>query len=158
MRHFFGSEPMFTRSASLFGLSHFARSGCLILLARQQLLASVDLPVEMFLPQVGVQASFLFLQKKTEEEKLAAANGKEDYEVFMAIAEAVGKDRRGQPIYVRDDDGVEKLFEKDKRTLVALPDGRIKVMTKRVNVKHLDDDLPGIAGAYAKFLKKGKRV
>ena len=36
MRHFFGSEPMFTRSASLFGLSHFARSGCLILLARQQ--------------------------------------------------------------------------------------------------------------------------
>ena len=128
------------------------------ILERFKLLASVDLPVEMFLPQVGVQASFLFLQKKTEEEKLAAANGKEDYEVFMAIAEAVGKDRRGQPIYVRDDDGVEKLFEEDKRTLVALPDGRIKVMTKRVTVKHLDDDLPGIAGAYAKFRKKGKRV
>ena len=71
----------------------------------------------MFLPQVGVQASFLFLQKKTEAEKLAAANGREDYEVFMAIAEAVGKDRRGQPIYVRDDDGAEMTFEEEKKTL-----------------------------------------
>lgn len=33
-----------------------------------KLLASVDLPVETFLPQVGVQASLLFLQKKTQEE------------------------------------------------------------------------------------------
>lgn len=128
------------------------------ILERFKLLASVDLPVEMFLPQVGVQASFLFLQKKTEEEKLAAANGKEDYEVFMAIAEAVGKDRRGQPIYVRDDDGAEMMFDEDKKTLVVLPDGRTKVMTKRVTVKHLNDDLPGIAVAYAKFLKKGKRA
>ena len=128
------------------------------ILERFKLLASVDLPVEMFLPQVGVQASFLFLQKKTEEEKLAAANGKEDYEVFMAIAEAVGKDRRGQPIYVRDDDGAEMMFDEDKKTLVTLPDGSAKVISKRVTVKHLNDDLPGIAVAYAKFLKKGKRA
>ena len=128
------------------------------ILERFKLLASVDLPVEMFLPQVGVQASFLFLQKKTDEEKLAAANGKEDYEVFMAIAEAVGKDRRGQPIYVRDDDGAEMMFDEDKKTLVTLPDGRTKVISKRVTVKHLNDDLPGIAVAYAKFLKKGKRA
>ena len=125
------------------------------ILERFKLLASVDLPVEMFLPQVGVQASFLFLQKKTEEEKLAAANGKEDYEVFMAIAEAVGKDRRGQPIYVRDDDGVEMLFEEDKKTLIVTQ-GETRVIAKRVTVKHLNDDLPGIAVAYAKFLKKGK--
>lgn len=128
------------------------------ILERFKLLASVDLPVEMFLPQVGVQASFLFLQKKTEEEKLAAANGKEDYEVFMAIAEAVGKDRRGQPIYVRDDDGAEMMFDEDKKTLVTLPDGSTKVISKRVTVKHLNDDLPGISVAYAKFLKKGKRA
>ena len=35
-----------------------------------KLIASVDLPVETFLPQVGVQASLLFLQKKTDEEML----------------------------------------------------------------------------------------
>ena len=35
-----------------------------------KLLASVDLPVETFLPQVGVQASLLFLQKKTPKNSL----------------------------------------------------------------------------------------
>lgn len=56
-------------------------------------LASVDLPVETFLPQVGVQASLLFLQKKTKIEMLRSIKD-EDYQVFMAIAESVGKDRR----------------------------------------------------------------
>lgn len=123
-----------------------------------RLLASVDLPVEMFLPQVGVQASLLFLRKKTEEERLAAANGREDYEVFMAIAEAVGKDRRGQPIYRRDDDGAEILFDGEKKTLVFQPDGSTKVVTRRVKEKRLADDLLEIAETYSKFLKKGKRV
>jgi type I restriction enzyme M protein len=122
-----------------------------------RILASIDLPVEMFLPQVGVQASLFFLQKKTEEERLASANGNEDYEVFMAIAEAVGKDRRGQPIYKRDDDGAEILVEDVKRIPVLQPDGSTKIITKRIKAKHLDDDLPEIALAYAKFLKKGKR-
>ena len=120
-----------------------------------KLLASVDLPVEMFLPQVGVQASLLFLQKKTEAEKLASAKGREDYEVFMAIAEAVGKDRRGQPIYVRDDDGAEMTFEEEKKTLLVDQSGHERIIRKRVTVKHIADDLPNIAVAYGKFLKKG---
>jgi len=122
-----------------------------------KLLASVDLPVEIFLPQVGVQASLLFLQKKTEEERLAAANGREGYEVFMAIAEAVGKDRRGQPVYKRDDDGAEILYDEVKKNLVFQPDGSTKVVTRRAKEKHLDDDLPEIAVAYAKFLKKCRK-
>lgn len=122
-----------------------------------KLLASVDLPVEMFLPQVGVQASLLFLQKKSEAEKLAAAKGRENYEVFMAIAEAVGKDRRGQPIYVRDDDGAEMTFEEEKKTLLVDQYGRERIIRKRITVKRLNDDLPSIAIAYAKFLKGGRR-
>lgn len=76
------------------------------ILAKFKLIASIDLPVETFLPQVGVQASLLFLQKKTNVEMAQ----KEDYDVFMAIAEKVGKDRRGNPIYKRDDDGAEILY------------------------------------------------
>lgn len=34
----------------------------------------------------------------------------EDYDVFMAIVEQVGKDRRGVPIYIRDEEGAELLF------------------------------------------------
>ena len=76
----------------------------------------------------------------------------------MAIADAVGKDRRGQPIYLRDDDGAEMTFEEEKKTLYFDQNGRERIIRKRVTVKHLDDDLPHIAVAYAKFLKKGKRV
>ena len=67
-----------TESVRLWILRHF------------KLLASVDLPVETFLPQVGVQASLLFLQKKTDAEMLVPLED-EDYDVFMAIVEQVGK-------------------------------------------------------------------
>lgn len=122
-----------------------------------RILASVDLPVETFLPQVGVQASLLFLQKKTQMEKLAAANGQEEYEVFMAIAEAVGKDRRGVPIYQRDEDGAELLFDEEKKTLLHDSNGRERILTKTVKQKHLNDDLPLIAASYKRFLQGGKR-
>ena len=79
-----------TESVRLWILQHF------------KLLASVDLPVETFLPQVGVQASLLFLQKKTDAEMLVPIEN-EDYDVFMAIVEQVGKDRRGVPVYEKDE-------------------------------------------------------
>ena len=61
------------------------------ILTHCQVLASVDLPVEAFLPQVGVQASLLFLRRKSQAEMDAEALGRvEDYPVFMAIAETVG--------------------------------------------------------------------
>lgn len=122
-----------------------------------KLLASVDLPVEAFLPQVGVQASLLFLQKKTEAEMLAAAVGNEDYDVFMAIAEAVGKDRRGVPIYKRDEDGAELLFDKIKKTLFLTGNGHERIMTKSVKEKELNDDLPDIAKAYKLFVARGQK-
>lgn len=122
-----------------------------------KLLASVDLPVETFLPQVGVQASLLFLQKKTEKEMLAAASGNEDYDVFMAIAEAVGKDRRGVPVYKRDEDGAELIFEHVKKTLFHTAGGHERISSKTVREKRLDDDLPEIAKAYKEFLSGAKK-
>ena len=113
-----------------------------------KLLASVDLPVETFLPQVGVQASLLFLQKKTQEEVNLALAGKEDYDVFMAIAEKVGKDRRGNPIHVRDEDGAEILFQQTKRYLIK---GEERSRTEKV--KRVDDDLPLISNKYFNSLK-----
>lgn len=119
-------------------------------LKRFKLLASVDLPVEAFLPQVGVQASLLFLQKKTKLEALKSLED-EDYQVFMAIAEAVGKDRRGAPVYVRDEDGAEILFNEIQERATYSPVGEILTKTRKVRVKRLDDDLPRISDAYKKF-------
>ena len=118
-----------------------------------KLLASVDLPVETFLPQVGVQASLLFLQKKTAKERLVSIE-KEDYDVFMAIVNKVGKDRRGVPIYKRDEDGAEMLFDHDHRWISITADGREQLCSRHERIKHLDDDLPDVAKAYREFLSE----
>lgn len=120
------------------------------ILHHYKLLASVDMPVETFLPQVGVQSSILFLQKKTAAEQLVALED-EDYDVFMAIVEKVGKDRRGVPIYKKDEDGAEILFNDVKRTIVIAPNGREIVRVRQERQRHLDDDLPDVAKAYKKF-------
>lgn len=118
------------------------------ILDRFKLLASVDLAVEAFLPQVGVQASLLFLQRKTEQERQLAQANAESYSVFMAIAEKLGKDRKGNAIYKRDEDGAELLFEIEKEFLVIDNLGNPTAKSRKVKTKMLDDDLPEISSAY----------
>ena len=116
-------------------------------------LASVDLPVETFLPQVGVQASLLFLKKKTKIEMLRSIKD-EDYQVFMAIAESVGKDRRGAQVFERDEEGAEILFNETQEKAIYLPSGELVSRTRKVRVKHLDDDLPKISAAYKSYIRE----
>ena len=124
------------------------------ILDKFKILASVDLAVEAFLPQVGVQASLLFLQKKSANERNIAHEGEEDYDVFMAIAEKLGKDRRGNPIYLRDEDGAEIVFPVANKYVAYRPeDGKPIVKTRIEKQRMLDDDLPKIAKAYLEFLK-----
>jgi type I restriction enzyme M protein len=124
------------------------------ILDKFKILASVDLAVEAFLPQVGVQASLLFLQRKTEVERQLAQDSAEEYEVFMAIAEKLGKDRRGNPIFVRDEEGAEILFDTETQYVVHKKDGSIEVRIRREKSKQLDDDLPKITEEYLKFLNE----
>ncbi|WP_417859276.1 methylation-associated defense system DNA methyltransferase MAD2 [Xanthomarina gelatinilytica] len=125
------------------------------ILDKFKILASIDLAVEAFLPQVGVQASLLFLEKKSDLQRQLAQDKDEDYDVFMAIAEKLGKDRRGNPIYLRDEDGAELVFRVEKEYLVQKKDGSAPQVKSRVEkVKKLDDDLPKITEAYDKFLNR----
>ena len=132
-----------TESVRLWILRHF------------KLLASVDLPVETFLPQVGVQASLLFLQKKTDDEMLVPIED-EEYDVFMVIVESVGKDRRGVPVYVKDDDGAELLFENIKKWLSYDENGNEVVRSRKEHIKRLADDLPKVAEVYKIFKEEHK--
>ena len=122
------------------------------ILNKFKILASIDLAVEAFLPQVGVQASLLFLQKKTELESQMAREREEDYDVFMAIAEKLGKDRRGNPVYIRDKEGGEISFEEDVQYLVMKKDGTKELRKRKEKNKRLNDDLNEIKTAYFKFL------
>jgi len=128
------------------------------ILTHCQVLASVDLPVEAFLPQVGVQASLLFLRRKSLEEIDAEALGsRPDYTVFMAVAEKVGHDRRGVTIYQRDADGAEIIFPGKKTSLRRRKSRQLPVPVETpVQDKKIDDDLPRISDTYRKFLKTGQ--
>lgn len=113
-------------------------------------LASIDLPIEAFIVEanVNILTSLLFLKKKTDEEMRAEALGEmKDYPVFMAVAEKVGVDRRGNTLYKRGPDGEELL------KLVEEPytDSSMNIRIHRRYEKEIDDDLPVIARKYREF-------
>lgn len=121
------------------------------ILQRCQVIASVDLPVEAFLPQVGVQASLLFLRRKSQTEiDLEKQEGGSDYNVFMAVAEKVGHDRRGNDIYERDPDGAEKVYT-ETIDVLRRRHGQMAPVQVTVQEKRIDDDLPRIAEAYEEY-------
>ena len=55
----------------------------------------------------------------------------------MAIAEKLGKDRRGNPIYLRDEDGAEIIFPVENKYVAYRPeDGKpiVKLVLKTAYV------------------------
>lgn len=121
-------------------------------------LASIDLPVETFLPQVGVQPSLLFLQKKTEADLDAEAMGtRPAHRVFMGIVDRVGKDRRGNTIYKRNPDGTEILPTMRVERREAMRDGEQVVIEIPIEEPVVDDDFPEILAAWRRF-KEDERL
>jgi type I restriction enzyme M protein len=119
-----------------------------------ELLASVDLPAEAFLPQVSVQASCVFLRSRAEDElRLVGKNGLKQRPVFMAIAETCGHGRRGEVTWERTPDGSElvetiDVVERWER------DGTVQTVNRRTQAKRLADDLPWIASEYKRMVAK----
>lgn len=91
------------------------------LIKNHRIIASVDLHVDTFQPRNGTQTSVLFLQKKTSEQKYEEEkNGiMADYNIFMAMVEKVGHDKRGNPTFKRDKEGNEILVP-DKNSVLVL--------------------------------------
>lgn len=111
-----------------------------------QVLASVDLPVETFLPRTGTQTSVLILRRKSDQEKLMESMSGQmvTYDIFMANVKKVGKDRRGNFVYKKDEKGREivnrELYKPfaESTILDFLP---VVETTGRI----VDDELPQIA-------------
>lgn len=121
-----------------------------------QVLASVDLPVEAFIAEanVNILTSLLFLRRKSAQEKQAEAlAGAEEYPIFMAVADKVGFDRRGNKLYKRTPDGEEIIAPKQHIERLRIG-GRLVERTLTRNEKIEDNDLPIIAAKYLEFLKE----
>lgn len=116
-------------------------------------LASVELPVETFIvdANVNILTTLLFLKRKTTDEKIAEElAGPVSYPVFMAVAEKVGVDRRGNDLYKRAPNGdvvMETFDETETITISGVPRTRVVKRSRPV----IDNDLPVIAEKYKEF-------
>ncbi len=120
-----------------------------------RVLASIDLHPDTFQPFVSIQTSLLVLERKTDEQiKLEAAAGRlNDYQVFMAVANHVGHDKRGNVTYVRDSRGneiVEEFTEKVKEYENGIP----VYQNQKVRRKVLDDNTLQIAREFRRWLNE----
>jgi type I restriction enzyme M protein len=77
----------------------------------------------------------------------------EEYSVFMAVAEKVGVDRRGNKLFKRTPEGEEIVETVHKKERIRIG-GRIKERDFTRKEKIPDNDLPVIAEKYREFCKE----
>lgn len=120
------------------------------LIKNHKIIASVDLHVDTFQPRNGTQTSVLFLQKKTAEQKATEERTGQmaDYNIFMAMVERVGHDKRGNPLFKRDVEGNEILMpDTDTIRVLGETGGGSRTVSHERKSKVADDqttDVPSI--------------
>lgn len=125
------------------------------LLENAKILGSIDLHADTFQPHVSVQTSVLVLERKTQTKIAveAAARSLSLYDVFMALAEHIGHDKRGNITYVRDESGNEIVEEVDD-LVKEYEDGRPVYKVQRNQRKVIDDNTLQIAQAFRSWLNE----
>jgi type I restriction enzyme M protein len=123
------------------------------ILTHTRVLASIDLHPDTFQPSVSVQTSVLVLQRKTENEIALekAAKRKKDYNVFMAVGNHIGHDKRGNKTYVRDKKGNE-IIEEINETTKEYENGKPIYKKQKTQRKVIDDNTLQIAQAFRQWL------
>lgn len=122
------------------------------LLTHTTILASVDLHPDTFQPSTSVQTSLLVFRRKTDEQvQLEGAAGElSDYEIFMAVADHVGHDKRGNVLYVRDAEGNEIVEELED---VGPSDSEESPLAARRLQKLVDDNTLMIARTFRSWVE-----
>jgi type I restriction enzyme M protein len=127
------------------------------LIKNTYLISSLDLHPDTFQPRNGTQTSVLILQKKTqaeidEEEKSGQMH---DYNIFMAMVEKVGHDKRGKPIFKRDKHGSEILTpEENNVTEIGNTADGTRTAKSISKVKIIDDQTGLVPEIFAKWKRE----
>lgn len=121
------------------------------IIKNHRIIASIDLHADTFQPRNGTQTSVLFLQKKTVEEKDTEEKSGQmaDYNIFMAMADKIGHDKRGNPIFKRDNEGNEILVD-DLDSFITAEDSIVHAKKQKV----VDDQTPDIPEIFKDWKKK----
>lgn len=127
------------------------------LIRNHRIVASIDLHADTFQPRNGTQTSVLFLQKKTQEQKDSEEKSgtMADYNIFMAMVEKIGHDKRGNPIFKRDQEGNEILVPDTNSVLVLgeTSDGD-RTVSHEQKKKVEDDQTPDVPVIFAEWKKQ----
>lgn len=127
------------------------------LIRNTRIIASLDLHADTFQPRNGTQTSVLILQKKTQEQKNEEEKSgvMADYNIFMAMLEKVGHDKRGNPLFKRDIEGNEILVP-DPNDILVLGDNADGETTASLDrkTKVLDDQTPEVPKIFAEWKQK----
>lgn len=127
------------------------------LIKNHRIIASIDLHADTFQPKNGTQTSVLFLQKKTQKQKdkEEKSGSMADYNIFMAMVEKIGHDKRGTPIFKRDKEGNEILIpEKNNVYVLDKTSSGDRTVAHERRTKVIDDQTPSVSEIFAQWKKQ----
>lgn len=127
------------------------------LIKNHRIVASIDLHADTFQPRNGTQTSILFLQKKTQaqKDKEEKSGTMADYNIFMAMVEKIGHDKRGTPIFKRDKEGNEILIpEKNNVYVLDETSSGDRTVAHECKTKIEDDQTPDVPEIFAQWKKQ----
>ena len=99
----------------------------------------------------------MFLQKKTQAQKdVEEKSGTmADYNIFMAMVEKIGHDKRGNPTFKRDKEGNEILVPDTNSVLPVIENGENdKIVAHEQKKKVEDDQTPDVPAIFVKWKKQ----
>ena len=127
------------------------------LIEKTRIIASIDLHVDTFQPKNGTQTSVLIVQKKTNEEiQTEQQSGKiKPYNIFMAMVERVGHDKRGNTVFKRDEHGNE-IWEPEESNVYIVDktaSGDVAVQTESKS-RIIDDQSREVPAVFEQWKKQ----
>lgn len=126
------------------------------LIKNTRIIASIDLHADTFQPKNGTQTSVLILQRKTQEQiTREETTGKmADYNVFMAMVEKIGHDKRGNPLFKRDLDGNEILVSDKNVSILDTTSTGERTLSTQQKRKLEDDQTIEVPSVFYKWKKQ----
>ena len=124
------------------------------MLRHTQILSVVDMARDLFQPKNDTQTSMVQMRRLSADEVKVATTKGLSYPIFMAVAEKIGHDKRGNTIYRRTPDGKDVIVA--RKELVAEIDvvsGEEITKETQIRDRVVDDELVEVAEAYPGWLE-----
>ena len=118
------------------------------ILANADLLAVVDMQRDLFQPKNDTQTSMVLLRRLSDAEKANGSKG--GYPIFMAVTDKVGRDKRGNEIYKRDETG-EDIVRTTRIKVTAVENGEAMERYIEETKPVVDDQLSEIPSLFRQW-------